>query len=48
MSPAHMMVLLPDAKELDSYPGDPSTGGPYIMWKGTPYAHLMVPVPKAH
>jgi hypothetical protein len=48
MSPAHMMVLLPDAKELDSYPSDPSTGGPYIMWKGTPYAHLMVPVPKAH
>ena len=19
-------------------------GGPYVMWKGTPYAHLMVPI----
>ena len=29
---------------------DPAAGGPFIMWKGTPYAHLMVPVtakPKA-
>ena len=23
---------------------DPDNGGPYVMWKGTPYAHLMVPV----
>jgi hypothetical protein len=48
MSPAHTMVLLPDPKALESYPSDPSTGGPYIMWKGTPYAHLMVPVPTSH
>jgi hypothetical protein len=23
---------------------DPWNGGPYVMWKGTPYAHIMVPV----
>ena len=29
------------------YPGqgsDPDTSNPYIMWGGTPYAHLMIPV----
>jgi hypothetical protein len=32
---------------LDSYPkqGDsPETASPYVMWAGTPYEHLMVPV----
>jgi hypothetical protein len=23
---------------------DPDTKVPYVMWEGTPYAHLMVPV----
>ena len=23
---------------------DPGTGGPYVMWGDTPYAHIMVPV----
>jgi hypothetical protein len=23
---------------------DPKSGGPYVMWKGTTYAHIMVPV----
>jgi hypothetical protein len=40
----HVMVLFEDTKILDSFPTDPTTGGPYVMWKGTPYAHLMVPV----
>jgi hypothetical protein len=31
---------------LESYPGEVSASGPYIMYKGTPYAHLMVPVAK--
>jgi hypothetical protein len=43
-TPAHILVLLPDPKMLDAYPSDPKTGGPFVMWKGTPYAHLMVPV----
>jgi len=40
---AHLMILAPAAL-LDAYPTDPDNGGPYVMWKGTPYAHLMVPV----
>jgi hypothetical protein len=40
----HIMLLLPDPALLDTYPIDPHNGGPYVMWKGTPYAHLMVPV----
>jgi hypothetical protein len=26
------------------YKTDPHQGGPWIMWAGTPYEHLMVPV----
>jgi len=40
---AHLMILAPAAM-LEAYPTDPENGGPYVMWKGTPYAHLMVPV----
>lgn len=39
----HLMVIVPDPALLDIYPTDPGNGGPYVMWKGTPYAHLMVP-----
>ena len=44
VSPAHIMVLPANPKDLDSMPDDPASGGPFVMWKGTPYAHLMVPV----
>jgi hypothetical protein len=44
VSPPHIMVLYADLKMLDAFPTDPNTGGPWVMWKGTPYAHLMVPV----
>lgn len=40
----HLMIIVPDATLLDSLPTDPSLGGPYVMWKDTPYAHIMVPV----
>lgn len=40
---AHLMILAPAAL-LEAYPADPNNGGPYVMWKGTPYAHLMVPI----
>ncbi|MEL4484859.1 hypothetical protein AAEH76_14915 [Shewanella algae] len=40
----HLMILLPDPAMLDSLPTDPAQGGPYVMWKGTPYAHIMIPV----
>jgi hypothetical protein len=41
----HLMVIVP--KELlEGITTDPSTGGPYVMWKDTPYAHIMIPVDK--
>jgi hypothetical protein len=40
---AHLMIIAPP-ELLDAFPTDPDNGGPYVMWKGTPYAHLMVPV----
>ena len=42
----HIMIMGADASFYDSYPKspDPDTTQPYVMWAGTPYQHLMVPV----
>jgi hypothetical protein len=40
----HIMVTTPNTAALSSLPGVPSGGTPWVMWKGTPYAHIMVPV----
>ena len=40
----HLMIIVPDPAALEGIPTDPENGGPYVMWKGTPYAHIMVPV----
>ncbi len=40
----HLMVVLPDPASLEGISTDPHNGGPYVMWKGTPYAHIMVPL----
>jgi hypothetical protein len=40
----HIMVVVPDLKQLEGFGHDPASGGPYVMWRGTPWAHLMVPV----
>lgn len=42
----HLMIAGTDQAFLDQYPkgASPDTGAPYVMWAGTPYAHLMVPV----
>jgi len=40
----HLMIIVPDPKMLEGVSDDPKNGGPYVMWKGTPYAHVMVPV----
>jgi hypothetical protein len=50
VSGPHIMLLPTDRSQLDAFPTDPHTGGPWVMWKGTTYAHIMVPVaamPKA-
>jgi hypothetical protein len=43
VTPSHVMVLTSDTKLLEALPTDPYAGGPFVMWKGTPYAHIMVP-----
>jgi hypothetical protein len=43
-TPAHIMLLAASPEMLNAFPTDPKTGGPFVMWRGTPYAHLMVPV----
>jgi hypothetical protein len=42
--PAHIMVAVPDVALLKNYPTKRTTAGPYVMFPGTPYAHLMVPI----
>ncbi len=39
----HMMIIVPKAL-LKGITTDPSSGGPYVMWGDTPYAHIMVPL----
>ncbi len=41
---AHMMIIVPDQSLLDDISTDHLNGGPWVMWPGTPYAHIMVPV----
>ena len=40
----HIMVIVADPGQLEGLPTDPNSGGAYVMWKGTPYAHIMIPV----
>ncbi|UCC75025.1 MAG: hypothetical protein JSV86_10880 [Gemmatimonadota bacterium] len=40
----HVMIVVPDLAALEALPTDPNSGGPYVMWKGTPYAHIMMPI----
>ena len=45
-TPAHLMLIVPK-EMIESMTTDPSSGGPYVMWKDTPYAHVMVPVDRS-
>lgn len=39
----HLMLIAPK-EMLAGFTDDPATGGPYVMWGDTDYAHLMIPV----
>lgn len=41
----HVMIVGPASTQMVSYPSsaDPNIKEPYVMWPGTPYAHLMLP-----
>jgi hypothetical protein len=42
----HIMILDRNAAASSGYPGGPhpDTSKPYVMFGGTPYAHIMMPV----
>jgi hypothetical protein len=40
----HLMVIVPNVADLEGMTTDHENGGPWVMWQGTPYAHIMVPV----
>jgi len=46
-APPHLMILVPDLKSLAGIPTDPANGGPYVMYPGTPYVHIMAPITSA-
>lgn len=41
----HVMMLVPDLAMLEGMSTDPHNGGPYVMWRGTDFAHVMIPTP---
>jgi len=43
---SHVMIVGAEASFYDMYPksADPDTTVPYVMWAGTPYQHLMIPI----
>ncbi len=43
-TPSHLMVFPAGTLDPSVYGTDPKKGGSWIMWVGTPYEHLMVPV----
>jgi hypothetical protein len=44
IDPPHFMLMAPWDLDPTIYPTDPHAGGPYIMFEGTPFEHVMVPV----
>lgn len=43
-SGAHLMLMPKDPSSLDGQSADYTTGGPYVMFQGSQYAHLMIPL----
>lgn len=43
-SPPHVMLLMPEELDQTVFSTDHDSGEPFIMWAGTPYEHIMVPV----
>ncbi len=43
-SGAHMMLMPKDPSSLDGQTTDYTSGAPYVMFKGTKFVHLMIPL----
>lgn len=41
----HLMILVPDEEMLQGLPTDHHDGGPWVMWRNTPFVHVMAPMP---
>jgi len=42
--PPHVMIVAPNPDALKGLPTGRKSGGPWVMWVGTPLAHIMAPV----
>lgn len=42
----HLMIIVPNNSMLEGLPVTPESGGPWVMWRNTPYVHIMAPMPK--
>lgn len=47
-SMSHLMIIVPDPEMYEGLPTDPENGGHWVMWRDTPYAHIMVPTAGPH
>lgn len=47
-SGGHVMLMPKDPKSIAKFTSDFNTGNPYVMFGGTPYAHLMIPTDGAY
>jgi hypothetical protein len=43
-SPPHVMFIVPGKIDLTVFTTDHHSGEPWVMWAGTPYEHIMMPV----
>jgi hypothetical protein len=43
-TPPHVMILFPAELDLNVFSIDHMSGEPYVMWAGTPYEHIMMPI----
>jgi len=44
VTPPHIMILIPGELDPAQFTTDHHSGKPYIMYAGTPYAHIMMPI----
>ncbi|MDZ7715327.1 MAG: hypothetical protein U5J95_03860 [Balneolaceae bacterium] len=42
----HLMIIFPNNDVLKGLPVTPDQGGPWVMFRNTPYVHVMAPMPK--
>lgn len=47
-TPAHVMILPADPNRIKDITTDHKAGGPYQMWKGSRFAHIMIPIAASH